>query len=78
MVASQVATIHDTFIWRCSCGYNHEALKQLINKAKHLGEHCIAFKRRLSRGYSRGTKVKHLGENCIKLTFAWRFSHGYS
>ena len=31
----------------------HEALKQLASKTTHLGQYCV----RLSRGYSRGTKV---------------------
>ena len=33
--------------------HNHEALKRLASKTKHLGQYCV----RLSCGYSRGTKV---------------------
>ena len=47
-----IATIRDTFIWKFSCGYTHEALKQLASKTKYLGQYC----NRLSC-YSRGTKV---------------------
>ena len=52
-VCEMIATLRDTFVWRFSCGYTHEALKQLASKTKHLGQYCI----RLSCGYSRGTKV---------------------
>ena len=45
-VCEMIATIRDTFVWRFSCGYSHEALKQL-------GQYCV----RLSCGYSQGTKV---------------------
>ena len=43
-----IATIRYTFVWRFSCGYTHEALKQLASKTKHLGQYCV----RLSCGYS--------------------------
>ena len=44
------ASIHDTFVWRFSCGCIHEVLKQLAGKTKHLGEHCVTFSWRLSYG----------------------------
>ena len=34
-----IATIHDTFVWRFSCGYTHEAPKQLASKTKHLDQY---------------------------------------
>ena len=52
-VCEMIATIRDTFVWRFSCRYTQEALKQLASKTKHLGQYCI----RLIRGYSQGTKV---------------------
>ena len=52
-VYKMIATIHDTFVWRFSCEYTHEALKQIASKTKHLGQYCV----RLSCGYSRDTKV---------------------
>ena len=55
-VCEMVASIRDTFVRRLSCGYIHEALKQLASITKHLGEYHATFACRLSCGYSRGTK----------------------
>ena len=37
-VCEMVTIIRDTFVWRFSCRYIHEALKQLASKTKCLGE----------------------------------------
>ena len=52
-----VMSIRDTFVWRFSCAYIHEAPEQLASTTIHLGEHCVTFAWRLSCGYSRGTKA---------------------
>ena len=52
-----IATIRGTFVWRFSCRYTHEALKQLVSKTQHLDQYCVTLAWRLSRGYSQGTKV---------------------
>ena len=40
-VCGMVTTICDTFVWKYSCGYTHEAPKQSASKTKHLGKHAL-------------------------------------